>query len=168
MLKGNDAANTLNGGAGSDALYGRGSNDQLEGEDGNDYLEGGLGGDALFGHSGRDTLYGGAGADALSGGTSTDLFVFKSLSETAPAAPDTIQDFVSGTDRIDLRIIDANTKLSRDQAFSFIGGSAFTGKAGQLNFSDGVLSGDVNGDRVADFKISLPTVSLLKSTDFYL
>ena len=167
-LRGNDAANTLIGSAGSDALYGRGGSDQLEGEDGNDYLDGSQGGDVLFGHSGRDTLYGGAGADILSGGSGADLFVFKARSETTPAAPDAIQDFVSRTDRIDLRSIDANTKLARDQAFSFIGGSAFTGKAGQLKFSDGVLSGDVNGDRVADFKIGLSNVSLLKSTDFYL
>ncbi|MBD2746545.1 M10 family metallopeptidase C-terminal domain-containing protein [Microvirga sp. BT688] len=168
VLKGNDGANALIGGSGSDALYGRGDSDRLEGADGNDYLDGGLGADALYGHSGRDTLYGGQGSDVLAGGSGSDLFVFKSRVVTASGAPDTIEDFVSGTDRIDLRSIDANTKLSGNQAFSFIGGSAFTGKAGQLNFRDGVLSGDVNGDEMADFQISLPAVLSLKSTDFYL
>ena len=168
VLRGNDGANVLIGGSGSDALYGRGDSDRLEGADGNDYVDGGLGNDALYGQSGRDTLYGGAGTDILVGGSGADLFVFKVRSETASGAQDTIEDFVSGTDRIDLRSIDANTKLSGNQAFSFIGGSAFTGKAGQLNFRDGVLSADVNGDHVADFQISLPTVLSLKSTDFYL
>jgi serralysin len=168
VLKGNDAANVLMGGSGSDALYGRSGSDRLEGADGNDYFDGGLGADALCGHSGRDTLYGGAGSDVLAGGSGADLFVFKARVETASGAQDTIEDFVSGTDRIHLRTIDANTKLSGNQAFSFIGGSAFTGKAGQLNFREGLLSGDVNGDEVADFQIALPTVLSLKSTDFYL
>jgi serralysin len=168
VLKGNNAANALTGGSGSDRLYGRGGSDRLKGADGNDHLDGGLGADTLYGSSGRDTLYGGAGADVLSGGTGADLFVFKALSDSAPRARDSIADFVSGTDRIDLRSIDANTKLPGNQAFSFIGGNAFTGKAGQLNLRDGVLSGDINGDHAADLQIRLAKVVLLKSTDFYL
>jgi serralysin len=165
LLRGNDAANTLLGGAGSDALYGRGGSDRLEGGDGRDYLEGDSGADVLYGQSGSDTLRGGTGSDELTGGSGTDLFLFRTIGE---AALDPIQDFVPGTDKIDLRSIDSSTKVSRDQAFLFIGSGDFTGKAGQLNFSDGVLSGDINGDRLADFQISLPAVSALKSTDFYL
>lgn len=150
VLRGNNAANKLAGGSGSDSLDGRGGADRLDGG------------------SGRDTLYGGSGADILSGGTGADLFVFKSRSETAPGARDVIQDFVSGTDRIHLRSIDANTKLSGNQAFSFIGSNAFTHKAGQLKFHAGVLSGDVNGDAVADFQIRLSKVLSLKAADFYL
>ncbi|MFC1455918.1 M10 family metallopeptidase C-terminal domain-containing protein [Microvirga arabica] len=168
MLKGSNSANALTGGSGSDRLYGRGGSDRLKGADGNDHLDGGLGADTLYGSSGRDTLYGGAGADVLSGGSGADLFVFKALSNSAPRARDTIVDFVSGTDRIDLRTIDANTKSSGNQAFSFIGGHAFTGKGGQLNLRDGVLSGDVNGDAVADLQIRLTKIVSLKSADFYL
>jgi serralysin len=168
VLKGNGAANVLIGGSGSDSLYGRGGADRLEGGSGNDPLEGGSGADVLYGHSGRDTLYGGPGGDILTGGTGADLFVFKSTGETARAAPDTILDFVSGTDRIDLRNIDAHAKVSGNQAFSFIGGNAFTGEARQLNFRDGMLSGDVDGDSLADFRIRLPDVPSLKSADFYL
>lgn len=168
ILKGSNAANALTGGSGSDRLYGRGGSDRLKGADGNDYLDGGHGADRLYGSSGRDTLYGGAGADVLSGGTGTDLFVFKALSDSAPRARDAIVDFVSGTDRIHLGNIDANTTVAGNQAFSFIGAHAFTGHAGQLNLRDGVLSGDVNGDAVADLQIRLSKVVLLKATDFYL
>jgi serralysin len=168
VLKGNNAANKLAGGSGSDDLYGRGGSDRLDGASGNDDLEGGAGADILYGRSGRDTLYGGSGVDVLSGGTGADLFVFKSRNETASGARDIIQDFVSGTDKIHLRGIDANTKISGNQAFSFIGGNAFTAKAGQLKFHGGVLSGDINGDAVTDFQIRLPKVLFLKSTDFYL
>jgi serralysin len=168
VLKGSNSANVLAGSSGSDTLYGRGGSDRLDGAGGNDDLEGGAGADVLYGRSGRDTLYGGAGADVLSGGSGADLFVFKSRGETALGARDIIQDFLSGTDRIHLRGIDANTKISGNQAFSFIGGKDFTVKAGQLKFRDGVLSGDVNGDATADFQIRLPKVMSLKSADFYL
>ncbi|WP_201859828.1 M10 family metallopeptidase C-terminal domain-containing protein [Microvirga soli] len=168
VLKGNNAANKLAGGSGSDSLYGRGGSDRLDGASGNDNLEGGAGADILYGCSGRDTLYGGSGVDVLSGGTGADVFVFKSRGESAPGARDIIQDFVSGTDKIHLRSIDADTKVSGNQAFSFIGSNAFTHKAGQLKFHGGVLSGDVNGDAVADFQIRLSKVLSLKSADFYL
>jgi len=167
-LRGNDSANDILGGAGSDTLYGRGGGDLLEGGDGNDSLDGASASDSLDGGAGRDTLYGGTGADSLDGGAGVDIFVFKSGTESAPGAQDIIANFVSGTDKIDLRSIDANTKLSRNQAFSFIGGDDFNGQAGELRFSGGILSGDVNGDGTADFKISLPDTSLLRATDFYL
>lgn len=149
-LRGDNAANTLKGGGGNDKLYGRAGNDRLHGGAGN------------------DLLHGGTGADALSGEAGADTFVFTSLKDSLPGARDTIRDFVRGLDRIDLRSIDANTKLAGDQAFTFIGSKAFTGSAGQLNFSAGILSADVNGDRVADLQVTVSGVSALAKADFYL
>ena len=149
-LYGNNAANAVKGGAGNDRLYGRG---------GNDVLNGGTGNDTLHGQAGRDTLIGGDGKD---------IFVFRSTSESPVSGPDTIKDFVRGSDRIDLRGIDANSTMTGDQAFIFIGKSAFRGKAGELSFSNGVLSGDVNGDGVADFQIKVSGLSALAKGDFYL
>jgi hypothetical protein len=90
------------------------------------------------------------------------------VKDSPSSARDTIQDFVQGVDRIDLRTIDANTATGGDQAFSFIGSTAFTGKAGQLNFTGNVLAGDVNGDRTADFRINVSGISTLAGSDFYL
>lgn len=149
-LRGDNAASTLKGGGGNDKLYGRAGNDRLHGGAGN------------------DLLHGGTGADALSGEAGADTFVFTSLKDSLPGARDTIRDFVRGLDRIDLRSIDANTKLAGDQAFTFIGSKAFTGSAGQLNFSAGILSADVNGDRVADLQVTVSGVSALAKADFYL
>jgi len=149
-LRGDNAANTLKGGGGNDKLYGRAGNDRLHGGAGN------------------DLLHGGTGADALSGEAGADTFVFTSLKDSLPGARDTIRDFVRGLDRIDLRSIDANTKLAGDQAFTFIGSKAFTGSAWQLNFSAGILSADVNGDRVADLQVTVSGVSALAKADFYL
>lgn len=150
ILRGNGGANTIEGGAGRDELYGRG---------GNDVLQGGAGSDKLFGQGGKDVLIGGSGAD---------IFVFESLSDSRGSAVDTIQDFVRGSDRIDLRAIDANTSVAGDQAFTFIGKSAFHHKAGELRFADGMLSGDVNGDAGTDFKIAVANLATLSKGDFYL
>ncbi len=140
-------------------MYGLASNDQLYGEAGNDQLYGG---------DGNDIIAGGAGKDSLSGGSSADTFVFEHLSDSPPRSRDTITDFVSGLDVIDLHVIDANTGAAGDQSLSFLGSSAFTGQAGQLRFASGVLYADVNGDRAADLEIALSGVTSLKATDFYL
>lgn len=160
-LRGNDVANTLSGLAGNDTLLGRGGNDILLGGAGNDVLDGGEGNDRLQGDAGADTLTGGAGAD-------TFVFLAATDSPRSNTGRDTIADFVSGLDKIDLRAIDASTRTSGDQAFSHIGSAAFSGRAGQLHFVNGVLEGDTNGDRVADFQIVVLVTATLALGDFIL
>jgi serralysin len=143
-------------------------NDSLTGNDGVNLLRGGAGSDKLYGLGGADVLEGGAGGDTLSGGAGADIFDFNSIKDSLASARDIIQDFVRGLDRIDLRTIDANTAAGGDQGFSFIGSKAFTGQGGQLSFSGNVLSGDVNGDKVADFRIDIAGISTLSAADFYL
>ncbi|HZH11455.1 MAG TPA: M10 family metallopeptidase [Microvirga sp.] len=150
LLKGNMIGNSLQGNAGNDQLYGY---------SGNDILAGGIGNDVLIGH---------AGSDVLTGSSGVDSFRFTASSDSTAAARDTIRDFRRGEDYIDLRSIDANTKIAGDQAFAFISTSAFTGAAGQLKFASGVLSGDVNGDKIADLVVAVTGLSVLAKTDFYL
>ncbi|EIM27527.1 M10 family metallopeptidase [Microvirga lotononidis] len=159
VIKGNAAINTLRGNGGNDKLYGLGGGDALFGGSGSDRLEGGAGNDKLYGQAGKDILVGGSGADT---------FVFQALSDSRGSSFDTIQDFRRGSDRIDLRSIDANTKVAGNQAFTFIGKSAFHHKAGELRFSDGILSADVNGDSLVDFKVKVAGLSALSKGDFYL
>lgn len=132
------------GGAARDYLVGNDVANTLKGNGGDDVLDG-LGGD--------DRLWGGAGADE-----------FRFFDE---CGKDTILDFVSGTDRIDLTDIDANVWASGDQAFNFIGGAYFDGAAGELRSysSRGThfLAGDLDGDCVADFTISLGFSSISES-----
>lgn len=150
VLRGDNSANVLNGLGGTNALYGRGGND------------------TLLGGGGNDKLQGDAGADRLTGGLGLDTFTFVATSDSTPTARDTITDFLSLTDKIDLRSIDANTTLAGDQAFSWIGSSSFSKKAGQLNFQGGVVSGDVNGDGIADFQITVQGLLILAAGDFIL
>ena len=145
----------------------------LTGNEFDNTIVGGTGNDTLIGGSGNDMLQGGAGADMLSGGIGADKFTFAALADSTVAAPDTILDFsTAAMDKIDLHLIDANASLAGDQAFSFIGTNAFSGVAGQLRYAasggNTLISGDVNGDKVADFSILVSGAHAFGASDFVL
>jgi Ca2+-binding RTX toxin-like protein len=171
-MAGNAGNNTLSGGSGNDKIYGRDGNDVLDGGSGNDSLFGEAGHDTLKGGSGNDRLNGGLGRDYLYGGSGRDVFDFNSVAETAVGSlRDVIFDFRRGQDDIDLSTIDANASAAGNQAFSWIGTAAFSGKAGQLHIVDQgsqvLVQGDIDGDRKADFDI-LVKVGTLSASDFIL
>lgn len=120
---GNDV---IDGYAGNDSLYGDAGNDRLFGANGNDQLFGGSGLDTLNGNDGRDTLIGGTSKDMLYGGADRDVFKFVSMSDMtrSGSTTDVIHDFRRGTDKIDLSTIDASTKLSGNNKFTFDGTKA--------------------------------------------
>ena len=107
-------------------------------------LEGMGGDDVLNGFEGNDTLWGGAGADA---------FQFHNA-ETG----DTIGDFQTGVDHVD---------LSAFGFTSFIGDAAFSGSAGEVRFADGVLSGDLDGNGLADFAVTVHGTEVV-ATDVFI
>ncbi|AUX79813.1 M10 family metallopeptidase C-terminal domain-containing protein [Sinorhizobium fredii] len=174
-ITGNQAANRLWGNSGNDTLSGDSGNDTLYGGSGADKLYGGNGNDTLYGESNNDVLYGGGGADKLTGVSGADTFQFKSVADStvATSGRDTIYDFLaSASDRIDLSAIDANTTTTGNQAFSFVGTAAFSGKKGELRYdraaSDTYIYGDVNGDKKADFAIHLDDAVTLQKGYFVL
>lgn len=165
-LYGADGNDSLYGEGGNDVLYGGNGDDLLGGGEGDDLLYGGPGDDSLYGAAGNDTLYGGMGVDLLFGGAGADVFVFLSAAEIGiGAARDTIGDFQPGLDRIDLSAM----------GLRWIGAAGFSGGgsgAGQLRFvsdgANGFLTGDVNGDRQADFTLFLPGITALAEGDLIL
>lgn len=167
-LFGGHGHDRLLGGGGHDRLFGHAGDDRLFGHAGDDRLFGGSGDDRLFGGAGNDELFGGRGFDLLFGGKGEDTFVFRTLNDSVPGAMDTIEDFVSGVDKIHLGHIDADSGSVGNQAFAFIGADAFSHAAGELNFRDEILSGDSNGDGTADLQIYLTGVSMLYESDFIL
>jgi VCBS repeat-containing protein len=74
----------------------------IAGGAGNDLLEGGSAADRLSGGDGRDWLAGRGGADQLTGGGDADVFFYYAASDSTAAQRDTITDFQSGLDRIDI------------------------------------------------------------------
>ena len=160
---------TITSGSGNDMLTTGDGADVLHGGAGNDQLNGGGGHDVLYGDAGADSLRGGLGNDALTGGSGADVFIFATIAETGTAGGhDVITDFIVGSDRIDLAGIDANANLAGNQAFHFIGSAGFSSTAGELHYAGGMISGDVNGDGVADFTIEVGALSGLTLNDFIL
>ncbi len=162
----------LYGVASDDILIGGAGNDYLYGSAGNDWLEGGSGADRLMGAEGDDQLIGGSGRDWFNGSGGVDIFVFRSPSDSLPAAPDIIEDFVHGIDKIDLSAIDANTKRAGDQAFVFAGSSTTLTANGVSWFESGgntVVRVDVDANKTADLQLTLLGTNLgLSAADFVL
>jgi len=150
--------------------------DRLDGTNSDDVLDGLGGNDRLNGGNGNDTLIGGTGRDILTGGSGRDVFQFKAVSEmgTYANARDIITDFTPGQDRIDLSKIDADSRVSGDQAFTFLAGddTIFTKRPGEVAWhTEGdrtIVQGDINGDGRHDFEIQLSGHIDLTQGDFIL
>lgn len=133
----------------------------------------GNGADVIIGSQGGDIISGRGGGDQLTGGAGNDVFLYSNVTDSTATAQDHILDFAIG-DRVQLTAIDAITGGGND-AFAFIGASAFSNTAGELRAvnvggSDWLIEGDVNGDGIADLSILLTTADNdpLTSGDFLL
>ena len=146
---------------------GSGAGDRLIGSNQDNVLDGGAGDDGLSGLNGRDVLIGGRGTDAMLGGAGGDRFVFASHLDSTPGeARDGIGDFNAAEgDVVDLRGIDADLGRAGDQGFTFIGATAFTGRAGELLAGEGLIAGDIDGDGFADFEIAINQATM-SASDF--
>ena len=179
------ASGYLIGTAGNDAfdLSARLNPQLVSGQAGNDTIVGGAGADSLNGGSGNDVINGGGGADNITGGPATDImtggagadtFVFTAVTDFGSVGQeDVITDFSRADgDKIRLTTIDANTLLAGDQAFSWLGTGAFSHQPGELHYTvagpDLMVSGDMNGDGLADFQFKVLAASSLQASDFFL
>jgi Ca2+-binding RTX toxin-like protein len=165
-ITGNPLTNTLTGNSG---------NNRLDGGNGKDTIDGKAGNDQIIGGTDIDKLTGGLGNDTLQGGTGADTFVFGAEQiGSGGANRDLILDFsTADVDKINLTSIDANSTLAGNQAFQFIGTGAFAaGVLGQIRYVSAggltTISGDINGDTVADFSIDLAGTPTLMATSFML
>ncbi len=115
-----------------------------------DYLKGNKANNVLTGNGGDDVINGYAGADTYNGGEGYDTFVFSTIE-----FGDTVTDFISGEDMIDLS--------QSGVVFNFVNDAAFSNTAGELRYANGVLTGDVDGDGSADLSINLNGAALSAS-----
>jgi len=162
VLYGNQDNDVLNGGVGNDTLYGGQGDDSLYGNQGNDVLVGGLGNDQLYGGQGNDALdagdgndmiQGGIGIDTLTGGAGTDIFRYVTVQDSTSASTDTILDFQSGTDKIDLATL--NTSSIDRVTIASSGGMTF-------------VTMDVGGDGSVDLSIQVTGANAVSANDLIL
>ena len=111
-------------------------------------LDGGDGNDRLTGGDGVDRMTGGAGGDTFVG----EINATKVVGKNGPVSLDLILDFSSGSDKIDLSGIDANSLVAGDQAFRFVGNAAGRNAGdlsvrhfGSVNAAEAVLGFDIDG-----------------------
>ncbi len=162
--------------SGKDSINGSDSSDVLLGYGGNDTIKAGLG---------QDTITGGAGADRLYGGddVARDKFVF-SRSDTGKTASteDQVYQFhkaahstTANSDRIDLHLIDADSKMSGDQKLRFV--SKFAAPAhgkphGEVKLvtsgHDTKIEIDLDGNKSVDRIIVVHDVTGMHSYDLIL
>lgn len=115
---------------------------------------GGAGHDALIGNEADNRLTGGPGADEKRGGGGADTFVYNHASDSTPEQPDTLMDFTSGTDKIDV-----SGAMKSANASALIFTQAFSGKVGETvlmhdeKTGQGSVSIDLTGDGRADLLI---------------
>lgn len=160
--------------------YGNSAPEILVGNSGNNILSGAWGDDRLVGKEGNDILIGGYRQDTLSGNEGRDTYVYTEVKDS-PAGRDSrdfINGFEHGVDKIDLSLADANSLTGTiNEAFEFIGKRAFSAEgvasAGELRFASfggnfNILSGDTDGDGVADFQIFINQTHWMTGTDFIL
>jgi len=94
-LAGDEGANTITGNTGANVLNGKAGNDTLVGD------------------AGTDTLIGGVDQDRMTGGADADIFRFAAGDSLATTVGyDTVQDFETGIDRIDLSIFNGTPSAS--------------------------------------------------------
>jgi serralysin len=120
-----------------------------------------------------DTIIANQAANHLTGNGGADTFKWMASTDAGTGSQaDTITDFVSGTDHVDLSPIDANPGTGSNDAFTFIGTSAFHNVAGELRYDvtggSAHIFADLDGNGVADFEIVVNNVATLTGSDFFL
>lgn len=94
---------TIHGSGKGNLIFAGSGDDAVKGGHGDDRIYGGSGSDTIHGNDGCDTIIGGFGADWLTGDHGADHFVFLSATDSRAGRHDTLTDFSSCIDRIDVR-----------------------------------------------------------------
>ena len=168
---------------GSSNINGTGTiiDNYISGNTGNNVLRGGRGDDVIQGGAGADQINGEHGYDYLIGGAGKDMFVFTSIvhSGNSYETADYIADFVRGTDKIDLKAIDAFARTTSNDTFVWKGTASFSdANKGEVRFEKFNYDGTeddytmvyIDNDADSDVEMAIRLTGLydLTASDFIL
>ncbi|MCB1488169.1 MAG: calcium-binding protein [Bauldia sp.] len=171
-INGNDGDDGINGGKGADTVKGGVGNDSILGAGGSDNLKGNNGDDTIGGGGGSDTINGGVGNDILTGNKGFNTFVFNSALDEATNV-DTITDFKSGGDAIDLalKIFSGLSRKGVLKAKEFAIGTHATDADQRIIYDDTTgatyYDADGNGGGAQVQFATLSTHLAMSNTDFF-
>ncbi|OQX01232.1 MAG: hypothetical protein BWK73_46785 [Thiothrix lacustris] len=138
---------------------------------GNDTVSGSAGADTVNTGAGDDTVFGSAGKDTITVGEGADTVVYSALVQSNAANTDTITDFASGVDIIDIRGLGATTFVGTQATFALAqgalpaGGSAAPAAVFQADANTLWVDLDRNGTLDAnDFRVVMSGVNSLAAT----
>lgn len=158
--------------SGIEQVWGSQYRDALTGDGKANYLVGEGGGDWISGGGGADTIVGGGGADVMSGGSGADEFFFSTADRSYT---DRITDFTRGSDKINLRAVDADESRGGFQKFTDLThltdpGRAANFDAGTINvrYTDHVTIVELNASDAAPGGMDAPEYTILLDGDIAL
>jgi len=145
----------------------------ITGGGGADTIIGGQVADTISGGTGADVITGGSGADSLTGGLGADTFVYASVAQSNGTATDTITDFVTGEDKLQVTLnyatlvnsLDINAvRSSAGVAGSSAAQDTLSGQRGQYVYDTtaSAVYVNFNADNLlttADYKINVNPAS---------
>lgn len=109
------------------------------------FLNGSLGDDTLRGGTGDDGLCGGVGADLIRGGAGADHFAYFSALESTAQAADTIADFETGRDTVDLWVSPSGLIINRMADGRSVLQASMADVQFRINFLTGINGTDISG-----------------------
>ncbi|CAN7396045.1 beta strand repeat-containing protein [Caulobacter sp. LjRoot300] len=145
----------------------------LIGDGDSETLTGGALNDVIQAGDGVDLVTGGGGGDALWGGAGADTFKYLLASDSNTAGSDTIFDFQTGSDKIDLTgLAPTEVSIVRSGGSSFLfingpGGASQLAATGDVNANDLVLGSNLStyviGDDTANVLVSGAQTDILQA-----
>ncbi len=151
---GNALSNLVRGNSAANALFGLAGDDRLIGNDGADKLTGGL------------------GADTMTGGSDADRFIYTALADSGQGTSnrDVIEDFTTGSDRVNVRGIDANELLGGGQQFVENANASFDTGEFRFRLVEGgtLIEFNTDGDISPEMQIEILGVTNLTAADLIL
>ena len=141
-------------------IIGTAKDDTIRGDSNDNRLDGNVGNDTIFGRGGDDTIVGNRGADTLDGGSGHDTFVYNSFLDsgtgfinlgnfgrtTMDFGHDTIQNFETGVDKIDLSAISSHLHFAT---------SSTDHSEGAIRITDTKVVVDGDGVIASEFSINV-------------